>query len=83
MIWLNTDRCCRTPPIASAASARETVAVAPPVARSIAAATVDGSRSVRTTSAWNTPGPTDDPGRFAFCTSRQVAGDAHSEPAPE
>ena len=83
MIWLNTERCCFTPPIASDASARETVAVAPPVARSIAAATVDGSRSVRTTSAWNTPGATDDPGRFAFCTARHVTGDAHNEPAPE
>ena len=84
MIWLNTERCWRTPPIASAASTRETVVVVSPVARSIAArATEEASPLVCTTSAWNTPGPTDAPGRFAFCTSRHVCGEAQSEPAPE
>ena len=87
MIWLNTERCCFTPPIASDAAARLTVSVAPPalsaVAWSIASATADELPLVRTTRAWNTPGATDDAGRFSFCTARHVAGFAHSEPAPE
>ena len=42
-----------------------------------------GSRSVRTTSAWNTPGATADAGPIRVLHVRQVGAEAHSEPAPE
>ena len=66
-----------------AASATETARTSPPVARSIRRPLRRSRPRCSTTNAWNTPGPTADAGRFAFWTSRQVAGAAQSAPAPE
>ena len=85
MIWLNVERCCSTPGMASTAWVMVSDSVAPPVAASIAAATsaTSAPSSVRTTSAWKTSSPSCSSGRFADSTSRHVAGSAHSDPCPE
>ena len=84
MIWLNVERCCSTPGMASTAWVMVSDSVAPPVAASIAAATSATSASsvVRTTRAWKTSSPSCSSGRFADSTSRHVAGVGPQRPLP-